>query len=183
MGLLTTAQKAAIVGEKPTVYQRVDIYIPQAAGNFGLNTDDYLIHHDLLGPRLVEDFGRLVVEAYNQSMAKPGKLSAGHWSFTCDNSSGLFYPSATANCWYNSAASYQADPVECRLEHRVYVWTSAGWSELTMLYYYGHVQGVTYDDNKKLATIEAKAMAALELERRWTEDDADTTDTGLDVVL
>lgn len=183
MGLLTASQLSGLRSERPLIAQRWDIFIPDSSGSNPASGDVKTLHNDRANITRVVDAGRRVIEGYNVSMASPGRLTAGHYAITVANEDGLLYPSATGNFWYNDSTTYQADPIECHLVHSIYVYTSSGWSELTMVGYEGKIEEVTFDDDRKQVTIESRALAAVELGYKWTEEDASTADTGLNVLL
>ena len=178
MGLLTAAQLTAIEGT-PLYRRGWRIHVPRAAGSA---TFDTVVIHDDDGPgSCVENAGSREVEATNQSLAEPGRLTRGLYRIAVSNEGGAFYTSSIGNHFYNTTGTYQADPVECRLQHQVYVLAAGAWDELDMVAYTGLIQGVEYDDNQNSVTIEAVALAAVALEYKWSESDGVLTETGMDV--
>lgn len=178
MSILSPAEKIAITAGLPT-RQTWSIYVPRSSGSSTF--DAVTIHDDDGGPRCVQKAGRYVVEGFNVSMQRPGRLSTGLYRFVVDNSDSAFSPEAATNHWYNSTGSYQAYPVECHVEHKLYVLAAGSWS--TLVSYRGIVQDVQYDEHKREATIEARALAAVGLERKFTVDDAVEEDTGVNEVI
>lgn len=180
MGLLTADQAAAITAYAPRYRQTWIVWCPASSG--GDLVANNTLHGDAPGsPDRVVDAGRRVVEGYNVSMREPGRLTSGHYAITVDNSDGVLYPTTTNNIWYNTAG-YQADPIECDLEHRVYVQLLDGtWDQLDMVRYRGRVMDVTYDEDRQLATIESLSLAALALQETWQESDGFDWDIGVDV--
>lgn len=178
MGLLTADQKTAMASERPLYALRVDIYVPASYGGTPTLGVNNLIHADRSGIYSVVDAGRVSVEGYNLSLAEPGRLTSGHYAITVDNSSGKFYPTTSGNWFYNSSASYQADPIACWLSRNFYIRLASGtWSELTMLQYIGKILTVTFDDDRQQATIETVGLTVDKLKRAWRETDGATYDT------
>lgn len=190
MGLLSAAQITAITAGA-RVRQVFKIYTPRASGS---STFDAVTIHDddpSNPTRRCLKAGRREVTGYNISLAVPGKLEAGTYAPEFDNSDAYFCPEYATNVFYNSTGSYQADPQECDLEHKVYVWDAAtpGWSELTMVAYRGRIEDVQYEQAGASglagasAVIVCKSLAALSsvLDYCWTEDDGETIDTGTNI--
>ena len=178
MGKLSSDTIAAIDAGAPA-RQYWNIYVPAAAGSATLAS--VKISDDLAGPYRVVDAGKYEVEGYNVSMAVPGKLTSGLYSFTVRNDDNLFDVATSGNFWYNGTASYQADPVECYVDHVLMVLVDGTWTQV--LSYYGKVVDVEYDDSRHTATIMSVALAASMLEQRWSESDAEEQDSGMDLVL
>lgn len=178
MGRLS-ADTIAAIAAGATTRQTFTIYAPASAGSATLAST--LIHDDLAGPVRVIDAGQYEVEGYNVSMAEPGRLTSGLYSFAVDNSDNLFDIATGGNYWYNGTASYQADPVECFVQHVLKVLVDGTWTDV--LTYYGKVTDVDYDDSARTATISSIAIAATLLEQRWSESDAEEQDSGLDLYL
>jgi len=163
MGLLTAPQKAAIADDP--VYRQVwYIAVPVASGspNFVLTA----IHDDDGGPYCVIDPGNREMSAYNVTMKEPGKLSSGLYRVVLDNSDGEFYPGGEN--WkyrdYDGNLIYQANNVECRIYHYVYVRVDGAWSSLSFLGYVGRINQIDYDDDRKTATLTATMPTAVDLE-------------------
>jgi hypothetical protein len=176
---LTQAQLDAIEAGQPT-RQAWDIQTPASSGSGSFTATS--IHDDDGGPFLVVDAGKYEVEGWNVSFASPGKMPTGLYRFTVDNGDSKFSPETTGNYWYDTGGTYQAMPIECRTAHSVKIKLLDGtWSEI--LYYVGEVLDVQYDDVKKTATIEARAMAAGFLEYKFTADDGTEEDTGANEVI
>ncbi|RLA55169.1 MAG: hypothetical protein DRR04_14990 [Gammaproteobacteria bacterium] len=179
MGLLNGAETAAI--DDAAIYRQVwTIEVPRVAG--GSTFDGVTIHDDLTGQNCVIDPGHIDVEGYNVSWQVPGNMTSGMYRIEVDNSSGLFLPTMVGDShdshFMNSDNGYRAHVDQCFLSHTTYVKTGTSWSELGMVYYYGHIESVEYDANKKTAVIEAISVAARFLKGEWEEDDGGEYDTG-----
>ena len=170
MGLLTSAQKAAIAAGA-AVRQRWYIYRPTSSGSTNFTGTE--IQDDDGGPLSVVDPGSRDLSAYNVSMAEPGKLGAGLYRIVVDNSGGDFYPDGEV--WkyrdYDGNLIYHASNVECRLYHYVYVLVDGAWSALSFLNYVGQINQVDYDDDAMVATITATTPSAVGLETEQEIED------------
>ena len=177
MGLLSANEKTAIQGEP--VYRHIwKILVPQAAGSGTVQSNT--IHDDVDGPICVTDPGEYAVEGVNQSLGVPGNMTSGMYRFEVANGDGLFYTATSGNWFYNTTGSYQADPIECDLQHIIYVKIADGsWSLLEMLSYEGKIQDIEYNDNTRTAVIEAKAIAAVAMDYEWVNDDGIETETSM----
>ncbi|HOX27476.1 MAG TPA: hypothetical protein PLL30_17185 [Candidatus Krumholzibacteria bacterium] len=195
MGLLAAAVRAAIEAGAPYRH-RWFVSVPYEAGvapTVNNELHDDLAYTDSGGVtrRCVIDPGKRIVEAYNKSLSVPGELSRGYYAIGCDNSDGRFYVTTAGNVWYSTSGDgYQANPVECHLNHWIYVLAAPdapadpdSWARIYPITYRGKIVNVAYDNDQKTATIEAIGLAALALEYVWTEDDAIEQDTGGDVLL
>jgi hypothetical protein len=178
VGRLSSAIFSAIAAGSP-VRQAWKIYKPRSAG--GTSLDSVTIHDDIGGPSAVTDAGTYEVEGYNVTMQEPGRLTSGLYSFTADNSDAMFCSAASSNYWFNAVGDYQADPVECFVEHKLMIHDGSSW--VNLVEYYGKVNDVHYDETAKTATVSSVAVAALSLGELWSADDAEEQDTGMDLVL
>ena len=176
MSLLTTDQKTAIAAGA-AIRQVFKLYLPHASGEAA--THEVLLHDDAAGLLRVTNAGRRTVEAYNVSMAEPGRLGIASYTIECDNSDGLLSPYAAVTVWDDSG--YLADPKECLLKHQVYVLVAGAWSEITGVAYTGKVGEPRYDVVAKTCEITSEAMVKSQLEQAWSEEDGETFDTGLDI--
>jgi len=179
MARLSADEIAAIAAGQP-VEQDWTVSVPQASGSSTFAA--VRLHSDTGGPYRVTDAGQYTVEGYNVSMAEPGRLRSGMYRFTVDNGDGYLSSYSSTNVWYNTSGSYQADPIECRVAHRVRVRLLSGsWSEI--LYYVGLVDDVQYDETNGTATIQCRSISTFVLDELWTVDDGTDVDTGLNVVV
>jgi hypothetical protein len=123
-------------------------------------------------------------EVWNPSPNVSNTPKAVRYSFTVDNSDGYFYDNTTTNVFKPS--TYQADPQECIITHRIYIgirgnsglWT---WSEVSHMAFQGQITDVDYTDGSDpegdatpvSATITCEQVGAwAALRRNWTVDDA-----------
>lgn len=184
MGLLTGTQYDAIADGRPLYRQRWLIGVPDGAGGDITWT---VVHDDLAGPHRVVDAGSRETMAYNLSLANPGRMPAGLYRFVVANGDGLFYPTTSANYWYESVADYQATPQECYVHHQVYVRVArtdnpaVDWSLLEMCEYLGRVVEIEQDDVRQTMTITSVSAAVAFLNGTWSEADGHAIDTGMTV--
>ena len=186
MGLLGYALPSIKAGQR--IEQKWQILAPQSAGSATFQTTT--IHDDGTTTKCVTDAGSRKVTAFNVSLAEPGKLSIGRYSFVVDNTSGMAHPTTSGNWFYNSTGAYQAQPQECLVKHFVYVIdiTTLNRTELTCVRYYGRIIDVEYDDGGRpgeavpgTATIVSESGLAQAMRYKWSLADGDDVDTGRNI--
>ena len=183
MSLLTTEQKAAIAAGA-AIRQVFKLYGPTTDG--GSPTVANLLHDDATSTLRVTNAGRRTVEAYNVSMAEPGRLGIASYTIECQNADGMMSPYATSTVWsFDIGGGYVrfADPKECLLKHQVYVLVANAWSEITGVAYTGKVAEVRYNVAAGTCEVTSETYVANLLVREWTRDDGYQGDTGLDANL
>lgn len=176
MPLLLTASQIAAHEAGAPVRQVWKIYVPASSGStsYGVVT----IHDDAGAEKLVTDAGSRMIEAYNQSMKEPGRLSSGLYRIQVANDGGAFYEGGASF----KNGSYEASPYECHLGHEVYILVDGSWSQMTGVTYRGHITEMTYDDTRKAATLTAVALAVHQvLEYVWSAEDGEAIDTGFNI--
>ena len=183
MSLLTTEQKAAIAAGA-AIRQVFKLYGPTTDG--GSPTVANLLHDDATSTLRVTNAGRRTVEAYNVSMAEPGRLGIASYTIECQNADGMMSPYATSTVWsFDIGGGYVrfADPKECLLKHQVYVLVAGAWSEITGVAYICRIVDARYNVVAKTCEITSDAMVKVQLEQSWNEEDGETFDTGLDIYV
>ena len=172
-GLLIDQIKSAILTGHYRVRQRYRLLIPESAAGPGTEYAKTIHNNDDV-VRVIDN-GVLVREAFNQTIASPGKLVPGIYQFTVENADGFFLPDGEA--WYNPTSEYQALPTECRLWHSLSVYADAAWVPLVDNSYTGKILGIEY---KSLGFVHKSATISSEIEnaakltgKTWNEDDFD----------
>lgn len=190
MGLLTTAQREAIAAGAPLRQQWL-LLVPSDYIRASATYAYVYLHDDLLAIRRVVKAGHREQHCYNVTLQQEGKLEVGKYTFVCDNSDFALTPFISGTLFEHPTSHYQSDPISCYIEHRVYVMTPSGESELPLTYK-GRIMSMDYEDvvgldgasRGQLCTIETEATGVTEVLRtEWTEDHADDEDTGLDVSI
>jgi len=124
--------------------------------------------------------GRRKINVFNPSLKARTSGKAARWRFVVRNDGGQFYPSKG---YFHVSGYPELQPQECRIKHRVYVWSgpTGSWLKLGPLDYEGGIIDIDYDDIEGpdgqtapyLATITCEQLGAWEILRhRWTKEDA-----------
>jgi len=145
VGLLTTAQKAAIPGNR--VRQTWSIIRPTSAGATPsdavvIGVDDPTRTGDTKAR--VIDKGRRGNSAGNISPKVFGDIDASSYSIVVSNETGYFYRKAGSAWQYGGG--YISQPRECWIKHEVEVWDGTAWTHLPCSPWIGRVVDVSYED-------------------------------------
>lgn len=180
MGLFSADQLTEVSANTARVKQVWTLWRPEYSG--GPAIFSIVIHNgeDLIR---VTDAGSREAEAYNQTLQKPGDLRVNNYRFTLDNQDGYFNLGVEGTIW--DAFTFIADPIQCVIEHLVYLEVNGVWEELEFLSFKGGVESIKYKSKNGVvysATLTCNNSLMIKiLNKIW--DQGDGTETDLETVF
>lgn len=181
-GRLSTAERTALAAGA-RIRQTFEIGVPTSSGggSYVYYDLDEGLHAAEGSAHRVLKAGKRKHEVWNPHPTQSERPRAPRHTIVAANDDGLLYPGVTGSL-FTIPSVYTAEPPECLLRHRVYVWAAGAWSEIGHLLFYGRISEVRYEDlagpdgspASAVAIITATQRGAWEvLARVWTPEDGD----------